>query len=93
MTAVKSIRREVMLLVCGGSMRAINQDHSGEHLTGIPHYPHVIAVVEEDSLAKLEAILATVIDPFVVRLSDKNLAKIIDSPAGRKALRENGGLA
>jgi hypothetical protein len=71
-----------MLLVCGGLDRA-GQLEDGN----IPSYPPVIAVVDEDDTAKLPIIMGTISHPFVVRLCDKDLGKIVNSRAGKQALK------
>lgn len=76
-----TIRSTEMLLICGGESRKGNLEDPNE---GIPLYPPVLFVLEEGK--DPTPYMANVIEPFIVRLSDKDLVKIINSPAGRKAL-------
>ena len=62
-----------MLFICGGQSRTVDQQPE----TDLPHYPPVIAVVMEDEAYKIDELKKNIIEPFVVRLSDKDLVKVI----------------
>ena len=76
-----------MLLVCGGASQAKNPPE----VDGFVCYSPVLAVVAEENAANLPAIMANVVDPFVVRLSDKDVAKLLDVVRAQElALRREG---
>jgi galactose-1-phosphate uridylyltransferase len=66
-----------MILLCSGQDRTKPpQDHDGEP---VRMYPTVIAALDEDAPdyeEKLTALWPTVVNPFCVRLLDKDLAKL-----------------
>ncbi len=77
-----------MLLVCGGKPMIELGLEPMRDASYIPHYPPVLAIVAEDDTHTLPALMANIYEPFIVRLSDKDLVKIINSKAGKKALRD-----
>jgi hypothetical protein len=72
-----------MLLVCGGLSKAANPDKMGSFTC----FPPVLAILREEEELMLPAIFANIHEPFVVRLSDKDLRKIVASDVGKNALK------
>lgn len=72
-----------MLLVCGGASQAKNPPD----VDGFVCYSPVLVIVDEDDAVGLENAKACVLDPFVVRLSDKDVIKLINSEAAKRAVK------
>jgi hypothetical protein len=74
-----------MLLVCGGKGLAGNTEIDEE--VGIRVVPTVVAYLDEDDPhidEKLDLICQATLEPFVIRLLDKDFAKLIDSEVGQR---------
>lgn len=74
-----------MLLVCGGKGLVGNTEVDKE--VGIRIVPTVVAYLDEDDPnfdEKLDLICNATLEPFLVRLLDKDFAKLVDSKVGEQ---------